>query len=125
MCTPGPRRRSTRIHLVASTARGWARTAGRRNSRRGVTYAGRPPSWRRSRTCWWRRVTRRHGYAPSGSADNGTGGRMTTFVDGNEMAGPLRELFAMDVTMARGRCAGCGLTSEVAETHVYPHAPGL
>jgi Family of unknown function (DUF6510) len=50
---------------------------------------------------------------------------MTTFVDGNEMAGPLRELFAMDVTMARGRCAGCGLTSEVAETHVYPHAPGL
>jgi hypothetical protein len=50
---------------------------------------------------------------------------MTTFVDGNEMAGPLRELFALDVTTARGRCAGCGLTSEVGATHVYGRAPGL
>jgi hypothetical protein len=50
---------------------------------------------------------------------------MTTFVDGNEMAGPLRELFAVDVTMARGRCAGCGLTSEVGMTRVYDRAPGL
>ena len=48
-----------------------------------------------------------------------------TFVDGNEMAGPLRELFAVDVTMARGRCVGCGLMSEVAVTRVYDRAPGL
>jgi hypothetical protein len=50
---------------------------------------------------------------------------MSTFVDGNEMAGPLRELFAVDVTMARAHCAGCGRISEVAATHVYDRAPGL
>ena len=50
---------------------------------------------------------------------------MTTFVDGNEMAGPLRELFALDVTTARARCAGCGLISEVGVIHVYDRAPGL
>jgi hypothetical protein len=48
-----------------------------------------------------------------------------TFVDGNEMAGQLRELFAVDVTLARGRCATCGRVSEVAVTRVYDRAPGL
>jgi hypothetical protein len=48
-----------------------------------------------------------------------------TFVDGNELAGPLRELFAFDMTMARGRCAGCGSASMIAQAHVYDHTPGL
>ena len=48
-----------------------------------------------------------------------------TFVDGNEMAGGLQELFALDVTVARGRCAGCGQESMVAQARVYDRAPGL
>jgi hypothetical protein len=48
-----------------------------------------------------------------------------TFVDGNEMAGPLGELFTVDVTMARGRCAGCGAENMVAQVTVYDRAPGL
>jgi hypothetical protein len=51
------------------------------------------------------------------------GGRVT-FVDGNEMAGALEELFAVDVTMARWRCANCGREAEVAQARVYNRAPG-
>jgi NAD-dependent SIR2 family protein deacetylase len=47
-----------------------------------------------------------------------------TFVDGNEMAGALRELFAVDVTMARWRCVNCGREAEVAQARVYDRAPG-
>ncbi len=47
------------------------------------------------------------------------------WVDGNELAGPLRELFAIDVTVARGRCVGCGREGMVAEAVVFDRAPGL
>jgi hypothetical protein len=47
------------------------------------------------------------------------------YVDGNALAGPLREIFAVDVTVATARCAGCGRTGSVAELKVYRHAPGL
>ncbi|NUT36454.1 MAG: hypothetical protein HOV79_25655 [Hamadaea sp.] len=49
------------------------------------------------------------------------------FMDGNALAGPLRELFAVDVTSADGTCAGCGLTGPIASLHVYgaDHGPGL
>jgi hypothetical protein len=47
------------------------------------------------------------------------------YTDGNALAGPLREIFAMDVTVATGRCAGCGLESPVAMLRVYGPAPGL
>jgi ribosomal protein S27E len=46
-------------------------------------------------------------------------------MDGNVLAGALREIFSMDVTAAQGRCAGCGRTGMVAETRVYEHAAGL
>jgi hypothetical protein len=46
-------------------------------------------------------------------------------MDGNMLAGTLREIFTMDVTAARGRCAGCGRMGMVAETRVYDHAAGL
>jgi len=46
-------------------------------------------------------------------------------LDGNALAGPLREVFAVDVTVATARCAGCGRVGVVAELHVYAHAPGL
>jgi hypothetical protein len=46
-------------------------------------------------------------------------------VDGNALAGPLREIFAEDVTTATGRCVHCGLTGAVATLRVYRRAPGL
>jgi len=46
-------------------------------------------------------------------------------LDGNVLAGPLREIFAVDVTAAIGRCAGCGRVGAVAELRVYDQAPGL
>jgi hypothetical protein len=45
-------------------------------------------------------------------------------MDGNMLAGPLRELFAMDVTIADSQCAGCGMQSPVAALHVYGSADG-
>ncbi|WP_345627108.1 DUF6510 family protein [Rugosimonospora acidiphila] len=47
------------------------------------------------------------------------------WVDGNEAAGILQEIFTMDITSARGRCAGCGLVGPMAELRVYDRAPGL
>jgi Family of unknown function (DUF6510) len=47
------------------------------------------------------------------------------FMDGNMLAGALREIFTMDVTGAQGRCAGCGRVGMVAEARVYEHAAGL
>lgn len=47
------------------------------------------------------------------------------YEDGNALAGPLREIFAVDVTVAIGRCVNCGRTGPVAELRVYRHAPGL
>ena len=47
------------------------------------------------------------------------------FQDGNALAGPLLEIFAVDVTAALGCCAHCGSTGPVATLRVYRHAPGL
>jgi NAD-dependent SIR2 family protein deacetylase len=46
-------------------------------------------------------------------------------LDGNALAGPLREVFAVDGTAATARCAGCARVCVVAELRVYTHAPGL
>ncbi|HEX6235520.1 MAG TPA: DUF6510 family protein [Jiangellaceae bacterium] len=46
------------------------------------------------------------------------------YEDGNALAGPLREVFAVDVTTAVGRCASCGHTGAVAALRVYSRAPG-
>jgi hypothetical protein len=46
------------------------------------------------------------------------------YEDGNALAGPLREIFTVDVTGAVVHCAGCGLTGPVATLRVYTHAPG-
>ncbi|GAA0382101.1 DUF6510 family protein [Microbispora corallina] len=46
-------------------------------------------------------------------------------LDGNALAGPLREIFAVDMTAAVGRCAGCGLTGPLATLHVYGPGPGF
>ncbi|MET7327561.1 DUF6510 family protein [Nonomuraea sp. NPDC005650] len=46
-------------------------------------------------------------------------------LDGNALADPLGEIFAVDVTAATGRCASCGLTGPVASLRVYGPDPGL
>jgi hypothetical protein len=49
-----------------------------------------------------------------------------TYLDGNEMAGGLRELFAVDMTVARGECVSCGLVGPVAQARLYdPLGPGM
>ncbi|MGC4956075.1 DUF6510 family protein [Actinomadura citrea] len=53
------------------------------------------------------------------------GRRPMDHVDGNALAGPLSELFAVDITAATGRCVNCGLTGPIAELRVYDRAPGM
>ncbi|WP_422739942.1 DUF6510 family protein [Micromonospora sp. WMMD729] len=48
-----------------------------------------------------------------------------SYLDGNMLDGPLRELFAVDLSTAQGRCENCGMTGSMASLHVYSHAPGL
>ena len=47
------------------------------------------------------------------------------FLDGNSAAGPLSEIFAVDLTAARGRCNHCGTIAALADTRVWSHAPGI
>ena len=47
-----------------------------------------------------------------------------SYVDGNALAGPLREIFAVDVTVAVSRCVECGRTGPLATLRVYTDAPG-
>jgi hypothetical protein len=46
------------------------------------------------------------------------------YMDGNVLAGPFTELFAVDVAAAATTCAGCGRRSHVAQLHVYVSGPG-
>jgi ribosomal protein S27AE len=46
-------------------------------------------------------------------------------LDGNAAGGMLADVFAVDVTAARSRCAGCGTTSMLGEHHLYADAPAL
>ena len=48
-----------------------------------------------------------------------------TGLDGNAMAGDLREIFAVDVTAARYTCDGCGHAGAVATLRLFGPAPGL
>jgi hypothetical protein len=45
-------------------------------------------------------------------------------LDGNAIAGPMFEHFGTEMTTARGSCAHCGATAQVAELRVYMRAPG-
>jgi hypothetical protein len=47
------------------------------------------------------------------------------WVDGNDLAGAVGELFSADITVARGRCVACGREGMIAEAHVYNQAPGV
>ena len=45
-------------------------------------------------------------------------------LDGNAMAGDLREIFAFDMTMARFTCAGCGRTDAVGALMLWGQEMG-
>jgi phage tail tube protein FII len=45
-------------------------------------------------------------------------------VDGNAAAGILSELFLPDLTSARAKCAGCGMTRTIGALMVYAHGMG-
>ncbi len=47
-----------------------------------------------------------------------------TSLDGNALAGPLRDIFAVDLTAAVGTCAHCRARGPLAEARVYTRAPG-
>jgi hypothetical protein len=46
-------------------------------------------------------------------------------LDGNGAAGVLSEVFALELTAARGRCDHCGNVAAVGEARVFVDAPGL
>jgi hypothetical protein len=52
-------------------------------------------------------------------------GNPVSHLDGNAAAGPLGELFRVDVVAAIGRCDHCGAERAVGETSVYADAPGI
>lgn|SRR2546423_7162854 len=65
--------------------------------------------------------------ASSTSAEAGvTGERLADAlrVDGNAAAGILSELFVPDLTAARAKCAGCGVTRTIGALMVYAHGMG-
>ena len=45
-------------------------------------------------------------------------------LDGNAIAGLLREIFATEMTTAVGTCGHCGATNAIGAVWVYAHAPG-
>jgi hypothetical protein len=45
--------------------------------------------------------------------------------DGNTLAGPLWEVFAVELTTAACRCRSCGTTSQVPTFGVYGPGPGF
>ncbi len=47
------------------------------------------------------------------------------YEDGNALAGPLAEIFAVDLTTAVGICSGCRAAAPLARLRVYGHAPGM
>ncbi|HKU09652.1 MAG TPA: DUF6510 family protein [Sinomonas sp.] len=48
---------------------------------------------------------------------------MSDYLDGNALAGPLSEVFSIDITAALGTCGGCGAVRALAQAHLYVDAP--
>ena len=55
----------------------------------------------------------------------GTAGNPIPHLDGNAAAGPLWELFRIDIIAAIGRCKNCGAVRVFGEAAVYADAPGI
>src|SRR5262245_56002606 len=123
MSTLDRRRRAGRPHPAGSAWRRSTRTAGHLTSRRGALPADRPASSRRPPTSSWRKGMTRVASRPNDS--DPPGDDMDDHVDGNVLAGPMREIFTTDITVASGRCVGCDWTGPIAGRMVYAHAPGM
>ena len=46
-------------------------------------------------------------------------------MDGNALAGVLREVFVHEMTSARIACDGCGEVEPIGAEHAYVQAPGI
>jgi hypothetical protein len=46
-------------------------------------------------------------------------------LDGNGAAGKLSEVFALEMTRARGRCDNCGNVGTLGEARAFLDAPGV
>lgn len=46
-------------------------------------------------------------------------------LDGNAIAGLLREIFTVEMTLAESTCGGCGAVHPVGRVDVYLNAPGV
>ena len=46
-------------------------------------------------------------------------------LDGNALGGLLEDVFACEITTARGSCDGCGAQRAIAALRVYADAPGV
>lgn len=55
----------------------------------------------------------------------GIAGNPIPHLDGNAAAGPLEELFRVDIIAAIGRCNHCGAVRAFGEASVYADAPGI
>ncbi|MBT2533836.1 hypothetical protein J7E83_17230 [Arthrobacter sp. ISL-48] len=55
----------------------------------------------------------------------GSAGNPIPHLDGNAAAGPLWELFRIDVIAAIGRCKHCGAVRAFGEAKVYADGPGI
>ena len=109
----GPSRTTGRARPAASCWTTWPKAAGPPTSSRTATSAARPASSRRRPTCCSHSGTRPSTSGPNASAPP-EADMTTEHLDGNALAGPLGEIFAVDVTAAVGRCASCGLTGPIA-----------
>ena len=45
--------------------------------------------------------------------------------DGSALAGPLQDVFRVEITTAIGRCTACAHTAPMAEARVFDRAPGV
>jgi hypothetical protein len=78
-------------------------------------------------------VTGNNGSASPGAEDprledqdiGGIPGNPIPHLDGNAAAGPLWELFRIDIIAAIGRCKHCGAVRAFGEATVYTDAPGI
>ena len=56
---------------------------------------------------------------------DGTDPTVARRLDGNAAGGALADLFAVDLTAAQCRCAGCGSTAMLGAYHIYADSPAL
>jgi hypothetical protein len=56
---------------------------------------------------------------------DGPAGNPIPHLDGNAVAGPLWEVFRIDIIAAIGRCKSCGAVRAFGEAIVYADAPGI